>query len=245
MRNIKLTLRFAGTHYHGWQIQPNGITVQETLGNAISFVTGGERCTVVGCGRTDAGVHADMYIANFKTCSQVPAENFPAALNSRLPDDIVCIAATEETPEFDASRSAKKKRYTYRILNSSIPDPFLFPYTHQIKFPLDINKMKEAAAHFVGTHDFVGFAASGYTVKTTVRTIFSLDIEKDNDCITINVTGDGFLYNMVRIISGTLVGVGYGKIKPEEIPDIINSRCRERAGVTLPAKGLCLSEVFY
>ena len=245
MRNIKLTLRFAGTNYHGWQIQPNGITIQETLGNAISFVTGGEKCTVVGCGRTDAGVHASEYVANFKTESMLPAENFPAALNSRLPDDIVCTAATEEIPEFDASRSAKKKRYTYRILNSSIPDPFLFPYTHQIKFSLDINKMKEAAAHFVGTHDFVGFAASGYTVKTTVRTIYSLDIEKKNDVISIDITGDGFLYNMVRIISGTLVGVGNRKIKPEDIPDIINSRCRERAGVTLPAKGLCLSEVFY
>lgn len=245
MRNIKLKLKFDGTNYHGWQVQPNGITIQETLENALSFVTGGEKCTVVGCGRTDAGVHASMYVANFKTHSTLPTENILPALNSKLPNDIACIEAAEEDLEFDAARSAKKKRYTYRILNSSIPDPFLFPYTHQIKFPLDIEKMKEAAEHFIGTHDFVGFASSGYTVKTTVRTIFSLEIEKKDNVISFNITGDGFLYNMVRIISGTLVGVGSGKIKPEDIPDIINSRCRERAGVTLPAKGLCLSEVFY
>ncbi len=245
MRNIKLSLRFAGTRYHGWQIQPNGITVQEIIGDAISFVTGGEKCTVTGCGRTDAGVHASEYAASFKTSSAIPCEKLPAALNSKLPDDIVCTAAEDVSMEFDAARSAKKKRYTYRILNSHIPDPFLFPYTHQIKSPLDLKKMKEAAAYFTGTHDFLGFAASGFTVKTTVRTIYSLDIQKNKDIISIDVTGDGFLYNMVRIIAGTLVGVGCGKINPDEIPDIINSRCRERAGVTLPAKGLCLSEVLY
>ncbi len=245
MRNIKLTLRYAGTRYHGWQIQPNGITVQEIIGDAVSFVTGGERCTVIGCGRTDAGVHASEYVASFKTSSGIPVSNLPPALNSRLPDDIVCTGAEEAAEDFDASRSAIKKRYTYRIFNSQIPDPFLFPYTHQVKIPLDIKKMKEAAMHFMGTHDFVGFAASGFTVKTTVRTIYSLEIKKEKDLISIDITGDGFLYNMVRIIAGTLVSVGAGKIKPEEIPDVINSRSRERAGVTLPAKGLCLSEVCY
>ena len=245
MRNIKLILKFVGSAYHGWQIQKNGITVQETLADAVSFVTGEEFPKLVGCGRTDAGVHALEYVVSFKTESEIPAERLPLALNSRLPEDIVCIKAEDVSDDFDAAGSAVKKRYTYRILNAAIPDPFLTPYVYQVKFPLDILKMKKAAVHFEGTHDFLGFAAAGFTVKTTVRTIYSVDISKENDVITIDITGNGFLYNMVRIIAGTLISVGRGDIEPDMIPDIINSCDRKRAGITAPAKGLCLSEVYY
>ncbi len=245
MRNIKLTIRFNGSAYHGWQIQKNAITIQEVLAKAVSESLNEPIPKIVGCGRTDSGVHAQMYVANFKTESSVPADRIPLALNSKLPYDIVCLSAEEVEDAFDASGSAVKKCYTYRILNSKIPDPFLFPFTYHVKFPLDIDKMKQAAAHFVGTHDFVGFAASGFTVKTTIRTVYSVIINKDEDVITIEITGNGFLYNMVRIIAGTLISVGRGEIHPDMIPDIILSKDRDRAGITAPAKGLCLTEVFY
>ena len=245
MRNIKLTLKFVGTRYHGWQIQKNGITVQKILSDAVSYVMDDESPKLIGCGRTDAGVHALGYVVSFKTKSDIPSDRIPFALNSKLPDDIVCIGAEDVAEDFSAADSAVKKRYTYRILNSAISDPFLAPYTYQVKFPLDVTKMKKAASYFEGTHDFVGFAAAGFTVKTTVRTIYSIDISKENDVITIDITGNGFLYNMVRIIVGTLIGVGRGNTDPDMIADIINSCDRKRAGITAPAKGLCLSEVYY
>ncbi|MBQ7974752.1 MAG: tRNA pseudouridine(38-40) synthase TruA [Clostridia bacterium] len=245
MRNIKLIIKFDGTNYHGWQIQNNGITIQQVLTAAVSEIVNEPDVKLVGCGRTDAGVHACMYVVNFHTNSQIPAKRFPFALNTILPDDIVCVDAQDVNDNFDASRSAVKKKYTYRIHNSQIPDPFIFPFTHREKVKLDLNKMKIASEAFIGTHDFVGFASVGYSVKTTVRTIFSLEISEENDVISIAVTGDGFLYNMVRIIAGTLIAVGAGRISPDEIPDIINSKKRENAGPTAPAKGLCLTEVYY
>lgn len=245
MRNVKLTIRFIGTNYHGWQIQDNGITVQEVVNRALCEVCNESDIKAVGCGRTDSGVHALNYTVSFKTASLIPAERLPLALNTVLPDDIVCMSAEEVPDSFDASRSAVSKTYTYRIYNSRIPDPFYFPYTHQVKVMLDTDKMKKAAQNFVGTHDFVGFAATGYSVKTTIRTIFDITVTKVNDVISISVTGDGFLYNMVRIIAGTLIEVGAGRIEPDEIPNIIESKTRENAGPTAPAKGLCLTEVYY
>jgi len=242
--NIKLTIQYDGTAYHGWQIQAEDITVESELTKALERVTG-EKIKLNGCGRTDSGVHAMSYVCNFHTDSQIPVERYPYALNTYLPDDIVCKAAQPVNDDFNANRSAKSKRYIYRIYNNDIPDAFLARYTWQYKYALDVNQMREAAKAFIGEHDFVGFASSGFSVKTTVREIYSLDVTQENDVITIDVCGNGFLYNMVRIIAGTLVYVGSGKIEASEMEEIINSKCRERAGITAPPHGLCLKEVYY
>ena len=242
--NVRINLQFDGTNYHGWQIQPGKPTVQGILSDAVYQITG-ERVTVHGCGRTDSGVHASGYVASFETNSTIPAEKIPFALNSKLPEDIICTSAMKATPSFLANRSAVAKTYRYTVDNNEFPDIFLQRFAWHYKYPLDETKMQVAAESFTGTHDFAGFASSGFSVKTTVRTIHSLNVEKKDNIITIDVTGNGFLYNMVRIIAGTLVYVGNGRIEAEDMPDIINSCCRQRAGITAPAKGLCLKEVFY
>lgn len=242
--NIKLTLQYDGTAYHGWQIQKNAVTIQETLKNAIKKITA-EDVNPVGCGRTDTGVHAENYVCNFHTSSSIPPEKFPYALNSVLPCDIVCLGAQAAEEDFHANRDALGKRYIYRILNRPFPDAFLCRYAWHVKYPLDIEKMRQAAAAFTGEHDFIGFASSGFSVKTTVREIYSLDAAREGDIITIDISGSGFLYNMVRIIAGTLAETGGGKINPSDMADIIASRDRNRAGITAPPQGLCLKEVFY
>ena len=242
--NIKLNLQYDGTEYHGWQIQQNANTVQETVTNAIEKITG-ETVTLTGCGRTDAGVHAENYVCNFHTNANIPPDKYTYALNSILPRDIVCFGAKEVREDFHANKSAKSKRYVYRILNREFSDAVMNRYAWHYKYPLDIDKMRKAAQAFVGEHDFVGFASSGFSVKTTVRTIYSLDVTREGDIITIDIHGNGFLYNMVRIITGTLLSVGRGSIEPEKIPDIIESKNRKRAGITAPAQGLWLKEVYY
>lgn len=242
--NIKLKLQYDGSNYHGWQIQKNGVTVQETLVNAVNSVTGA-RPNIVGCGRTDAGVHALGYVCNFHTESNIPPEKFTYALNSHLPDDIRVFEAEAVGDEFHANKDAVKKRYIYRILNSEINDAFERKYAWHVRVPLDDTAMREAAKAFLGEHDFIGFASSGFSVKTTVRTIYSLDIKKSGDILTVDITGNGFLYNMVRIIAGTLVYIGCGRIDGREIESIIKSKCRNRAGITAPANGLFLREVYY
>ncbi|MBR4720768.1 MAG: tRNA pseudouridine(38-40) synthase TruA [Clostridia bacterium] len=244
MRNIKLTLQFDGTAYHGWQMQKNALTVQETLSCAIEKITG-SKPQLVGSSRTDAGVHAKKFICNFKTESNIPPDRIPTALNTYLPCDIVCLLAEDEKAEFDSRFSAKKKCYTYYIFNSKQPDAFLHNYSWHFPYDLDISKMKKAAKAFLGKHDFLGFAASGFTVKTTVREIYSLEIDKEGDLIKITAEGDGFLYNMVRIMAGTLAFVGCGKINADEMAEIIASKDRKRAGVTAPPQGLFLTEVYY
>ena len=244
MHNIKLTLQYDGTAYHGWQTQENAVTVQAAVENAIKKLTG-VRPQLVGCGRTDAGVHAKKYICNFKSETEIPCDKLPYALNSQLPDDIVCTHAEYAEPDFDSRKSAKGKTYTYLIANSKYRNVFYTTRAWHYRYKLDINEMRKAAESFLGTHDFIGFAASGFTVKTTVRTVTDIKIESDDDIISISVTGNGFLYNMVRIIAGTLVFAGNGKINPDDMPDIIASKERKRAGITAPACGLYLTEVFY
>lgn len=244
MKNIKLTLQYDGTNYHGWQVQKNAVTVQETVKAALEKITGGE-IKLTGCGRTDAGVHAERYVCNFHTAASIPAEKIPYALNSYLPRDIVCLGAEIAGDDFDARNSAVKKRYAYNILNREFPDAVLCRYAWHYKYPLDAEKMRLAAGAFIGEHDFIGFASSGFSVKTTVREIYSLDVLRRGDVITIDVTGNGFLYNMVRIIAGTLVFAGGGKINPSDMADIIASKDRNRAGITAPPQGLCLKEVYY
>jgi tRNA pseudouridine38-40 synthase len=242
--NVKLKLQYDGSEYHGWQIQPNGITIQETLINAVEKVTR-ERVNIIGCGRTDAGVHALNYVCNFKTNSQIPVERIPYALNTYLPNDIRVFDAEAADDSFHAKNSASKKRYVYKILNSEFNDAFLSKYAWHYKYPLKLEDMQTAAKAFLGEHDFIGFASSGFTVKTTVRTIYSLDVTKSDNLLTIDVVGNGFLYNMVRIIAGTLAFVGSGKINPLDMEEIIASKCRERAGITAPPHGLFLKEVYY
>ena len=244
MKNIKLILQYDGTAYHGWQTQENSVTVQQTVEDAIKKLTG-VRPKLCGCGRTDTGVHARKYVCNFKTESKIPCDKLPYAINTYLPPDIVCIGAEEADLDFDSRKSAIGKTYTYVIANSLYSNVFFNNRAWHYRYSLDIEKMKKAAAHFLGTHDFLGFAASGFTVKTTIRTIHSIEISKKDDIIEISVTGNGFLYNMVRIIAGTLVFVGNGKINPDDIPDIIASRDRKKAGITAPACGLYLTEVYY
>lgn len=241
--NIRVTLQYDGTNYHGWQVQCGCETIQQKLSEALFAVTG-EKIQPVGCGRTDAGVHAENYVCNFHTNSRIPPERYAYALNSHLPSDIVCIKSEVVRDEFCANRSAVRKRYVYRILNSEFPNVFEARYAWHYRHKLDTEKMRREAAAFLGEHDFVGFASSGFSVKTTVRTIYSIDVRKENNIIEIDVTGSGFLYNMVRIMAGTLVQIGGGIIN-ESAAEIIRSKKRERAGITAPACGLRLREVFY
>ena len=242
--NIKLTIEYDGSAYHGWQIQKNGITVQESIKRAVKKITG-EEVNVIGCGRTDSGVHALNYVCNFKTSSTIPPCKFKDALNSRLPDDIRCKKSELVGENFHSSYSASAKTYMYRILNTPDTNVFERNYSWHYKYNTDIEKMRTAAQAFLGEHDFIGFAAAGFTVSTTVRTIYDIKINKENGMITIEVTGNGFLYNMVRIIAGTLVMMGNGKIDYSLADEIIASKDRKRAGITAPPQGLFLKEVYY
>ena len=229
----------------GWQKQPNKLNIQGNIEQAIKNVTG-EEVELFASGRTDAGVHSFGQVANFKTESLIPIEKIPIALNTNLKKSIRIIKAEEVDERFHSRLSCKKKTYRYVINNSSCESAIYRNLETYISMKLDVSKMKEAAKYFEGEHDFKAFRASGTSSKSSVRTIYKLEIlEKENNRIYIEVTGNGFLYNMVRIISGTLVEVGLGKIKPEEIEEIIDSKDRSRAGKTLPAHGLFLLNVEY
>ena len=229
----------------GWQKQPNKLNIQGNIEQAIKNVTG-EEVELFASGRTDAGVHSFGQVANFKTESLIPIEKIPIALNTNLKKSIRIIKAEEVDERFHSRLSCKKKTYRYVINNSSCESAIYRNLETYISMKLDVSKMKEAAKYFEGEHDFKAFKASGTSSKSSVRTIYKLEIlEKENNRIYIEVTGNGFLYNMVRIISGTLVEVGLGKIKPEEIREIIDSQDRSKAGKTLPAHGLFLLNVEY
>ena len=245
MRNIKLTIEYDGKDFNGWQRQPNKLNIQGNIEQAIKNVTG-EDVELFASGRTDAGVHSFGQVANFKTESLIPLEKIPIALNTNLKKSIRIIKAEEVDEKFHSRLSCKKKTYRYVINNSSCESAIYRNLETYIPSRLNINKMKEASKYFEGEHDFKAFKASGTSSKSSVRTIYNLNIiEKENNRIYIEITGNGFLYNMVRIISGTLVEVGMEKIKPEEIAEIIESKDRSKAGKTLPAHGLFLLNVEY
>lgn len=244
MRNIALRLSYDGAKYHGWQVQKDQITVAETLETALEKCCG-HRVKVTGCGRTDAGVHALRYCANFKTDCGIPTDRFPLAVNSRLPDDI-CVSDAVEAPEdFNAILSCQKKEYIYRLCNSRIRDPFLRDRACFFPSPLDVSRMERAAAQFVGTHDFKAVRSVGTDTKTTVRTIYWCDIESCGEAITMRVCANGFLYNMVRAIMGTVVYAGLGKLKPEDIGGLLEKGDRRLTGPTMPPQGLYMSRVWY
>ena len=244
MRRIKLIVAYDGTDYCGWQIQPNGITVEEVLNRALSRLTG-EEIRVIGASRTDAGVHARGNIAVLDTASTIPAERFAYAVNPLLPEDIVVLKSEEVPQDWHPRYQNSVKTYEYRILNREMPDPLKRKYTWHVSFPLDIDKMREAAEHLKGQHDFRSFCSVHTAVKTTVRTIYTLDIVKSGDEIIIRISGNGFLYNMVRIIAGTLAEVGRGFRTPEDVRDLLTAKEREQAGATAPPQGLTLIRIEY
>ena len=244
LRNIKLIIEYDGTHYSGWQRQNNAMTIQEKIEIAIEKITG-EETKIIGSSRTDAGVHARGYTGNFYTSSIISSEKFTGAINSQLPLDIVILRCFEVPHEFHSRYNSTGKIYSYSILNRSESVAVGRNYIYHHKRILDLVAMKLATKYFMGTHDFSAFKNLGSSVKTSVRTITRLDIIKNGDLIEIYISADGFLYNMVRIIVGALIRVGEGKIKPNEIKDIIESKQRAKAGKSAPACGLCLEEVFY
>ena len=244
MKNIALRLRYDGSRYHGWQIQKNDITVAQTLEEALEKATG-EHVRVTGCGRTDAGVHALRYCANFRSETEIPIERLPLAVNTRLPDDISISDACIAPDDFNAISSCIKKEYIYKILNSRIRDPFLADRVCFWPQQLDMELIERSAAAFVGTHDFKAVRSVGTETKTTVRTVYSCTAEKEGDIITISICADGFLYNMCRAMVGTMVYAAYGKLIPEDIPSLLEKGDRRLTGPTMPPQGLYMNRVWY
>ena len=244
MKNIKLIIEYDGTNYYGWQKQNDKVTIQGTLEEAVRNLTKEEN-EVIGCSRTDSGVHARGFVASFKTESTVPPHKFREAINYRLPDDIVVLSSEEVSEDFHPRYLAKGKTYEYTIYNNLVPTALNRTFSYHYKYPLDIEAMKDACQFFKGTHDFKAFRSEGSSVKTTVRTIYDLNIKIEGDFIKISVSGDGFLYNMVRIIVGTLIDAGHGKITPGDVKKVLESKNRAISSDTAPAKGLFLFKVIY
>jgi len=244
MKNIALRLMFDGSKYHGWQVQKTEVTVAGTLESVLSRLCE-HPVKVNGCGRTDAGVHAEMYCANFKTSSSIPPERLPAALNSLLPADIAVQNAIQVSGDFDANLFCIKKEYTYRIFNSRIRDPFFSGRAYFYPHPLNIEAMKTAAQHFVGTHDFAAVRSVGSKTKTTVRTVFWYEVEEPGPLVELRVCANGFLYNMARAMAGTLLYVSEGKISPDMLPNLLKQKSRSHTGPTVPPDGLFMTGLWY
>ena len=244
MRNIKLIIEYDGKGFNGWQKQPDRLNIQGEIEKAIEEITG-EKIDLIASGRTDAGVHSLGQTANFKTDSKIPIEKFAKAINSRLKKSIVIKSAEEVDEKFHSRYSVKSKTYRYIINNSENGTAIYRGLEYHISNKLDATKMNKAIKYFEGEHDFKAFKASGTSSKSSVRKILHGEVKREGERIIIEITGTGFLYNMVRIISGTLLEVGLGKIEPEEIIKIIESKDRNKAGKTLPAHGLYLLKVEY
>ena len=244
MRNIALRLKYDGSRYHGWQVQKNDITVCQTMEEALEKVCG-HPVKLVGCGRTDAGVHALRYCANFKSDCRIPPDRLPLAINSRLPGDIAVTDAVEAPEAFNAIGSCIKKEYIYKIHNSNIRDPFLEKRVCFYPQHLNMELMQAAAKAFEGTHDFRAVRSEGTQTKTTVRTVYWCRAEKEGDIITVSICANGFLYNMCRAMVGTMVYASYGKLLPEEIPALLEKGDRRLTGPTMPPQGLYLNRIWY
>lgn len=239
-RRICLTVAYDGTRYNGWQYQPNGITIEEELNRALTALTK-EPIEVIGASRTDAGVHARCNYAVFDTHMKMPAEKFAYALNQRLPEDIRVRCSKEVEAGWHPRKCRSVKTYEYRILNEEFPDPLNRFYAHFTYLPLDVEKMQKAAQYLAGEHDFKSFCSIHTQAETTVRTIKELTVKRADSMVTIRVSGTGFLYNMVRIIAGTLMEVGTGKYPPERVKEILQACDRSQSGPTAPARGLTLT----
>ena len=239
MKRIGLVVAYDGTNYCGWQVQPNGVTIEEKLNKSLARLTG-EEIRIIGASRTDSGVHALGNVAVFDTESSIPPERFAYALNQRLPEDIRIQLSEEVEPDFHPRYCDSEKTYEYRILNRKFPVPTERLYTYFYHYKLDVDKMKAATSYLIGQHDFASFCGAKAQVKTTIRTVTGIDVWRDGDIVTIRVTGTGFLYNMVRIIAGTLVKIGMGVYPPEKMEEILEEKNRAAAGPTAPAQGLTL-----
>lgn len=244
MRNIAMILTYEGTAYHGWQVQKNAVSVCETMQQAASKLLK-HPVKITGCGRTDAGVHARNYVANFRTDSQIPLDRLPYAMNTHLPHDIVVREAFQVPDSFNAIGSCVKKEYTYQVYNSRIRDPF---YVNRACFypkHLDETVMQAAADRFVGTHDFAAVRSVGTDVKSTVRTVHYFDVERQGDLILLKICANGFLYNMARAMAGTVIYAAEGKFPPEAVTEILEGGDRTAAGPTLPPGGLYMTKLWY
>lgn len=238
-------MMYDGCHYHGWQVQSNALTVQEVFQDSLYQVIG-DRVDIKGCSRTDSGVHANMYCISFRTEHKIPCERLPAALNNYLPSDVAVLSAREVSDDFHARYSCKGKEYIYKIWNNEIRNPFLVDHALHYWYRMDIDRMNKAAAYLIGCHDFTSFCTLDNREKGDFhRTIKKLRVERNGDLVTITVEADGFLYNMVRIIVGTLLYVSEGKIDPDDIPKIIEGENRKLSGPTAPPQGLYLNRVIY
>ncbi|MGN0165269.1 MAG: tRNA pseudouridine(38-40) synthase TruA [Lachnospiraceae bacterium] len=244
MRRIKLVVAYDGTNYHGWQLQPNAVTVEGEINKALSAMLQAD-IRIIGASRTDAGVHALGNVAVFDTESRIPGEKFSYALNARLPEDIRILSSCETDPDFHPRFDCHNKTYEYRITRSEFMLPTKRLYSHHVYCKLDVEKMKQAAAFFIGEHDFASFCSAGSSVEDTVRTVYWFEIDEDGADLILRINGNGFLYNMVRIIAGTLLNVGCGKMTVEACRQAIEGDNRSLAGPTAPARGLCLTEINY
>ncbi len=244
MRNIRLTIEYDGTNYAGWQVQANGLTVQQVIEEALARVLG-MPTRLYSSGRTDAGVHAKGMVAAFRTDRDIPLSAFSDGLNTLLPPDIAVRGAAEATAEFDPRRDAKGKHYCYTILNAERRSPLQRLYAWHLRESLDLGAMREGARQMVGERDFAAFRTTGCAAQSTVRNVFSVDVERKGEFILIDVKGSGFLRNMVRIMVGTLVEIGRGKTPASAVSGFFNGKNGATAGMTAPAHGLCLVEVYY
>ena len=239
-KRIKLVVAYDGTNYCGWQIQPNGETIEGVLNRELSSLLGGD-IKVTGASRTDSGVHSLGNVAVFDTDTRIPPEKISYALNIRLPEDIVVQDSCEVAPDFHPRHCNSRKTYEYRILNRRFAMPTRRLDTYFYHRPLDVERMQQAARYLKGTHDFKSFCSVNTVVEDTVRTIYTLQVIKDaDDIITIRVQGSGFLYNMVRILAGTLIQVGFGAMEPEQMTEILEAKDRSASGPTAPAQGLTM-----
>lgn len=245
MRNVLMSLCYDGTNYHGWQVQKNAVTVQEVFQGALARLLG-EDVDIKGCSRTDAGVHANMYCVSAKVDSKIPCDRLKMALNRFLPRDIAVTGAVEVPLDFHARYSCSGKEYVYKIWNEPVRNPFWHGRAFHYWYHLDVEKLDSAAKNFIGTHDFTSFCTlDKRNPENMVRTVKAFSVERNGGLVEMRVTADGFLYNMVRIMVGTLLRVAMGRIEPQEIPDIISAKDRAKAGPTAVAHGLYLNRVFY
>ena len=244
MSRFKMTIQYDGTLYHGWQVQNNAVSIQSTVQNAMQELCG-RRLDITGCSRTDSGVHANEYCYHFDYDGTITDTAFPNALNTKLPQDISAVHCEKVADNFHARYSVQKKRYVYKFYTGKVRSPFLRSYAYHTKHSLDAELMNEAAQKFCGKYDFAAFCASGSSVENTERTVCSSYVERNGDIVSFYVEADGFLYNMVRIMAGTLLFVSQGKTGVDDIVGIIKSKNRDNAGPTVPPHGLYLDKVFY
>lgn len=244
MKRLLLTIQYDGTAYHGWQVQANALSVQEAFQDAVEKVFG-ERLNVKGCSRTDSGVHANKYCLTLDTSMNITDEGVVMALNAQLPPDIAVKACREVSFDFHPRYSCTRKQYVYRIYNGGTRNPFVRNTAYYYRYPIEVELLNNAAKAFCGTHDFAGFCSVRSDVENTVRTVVRAEVKRDGDFVLFTFEADGFLYNMVRIMVGTLLFVNEGKIAPDALPDVIASKDRSRAGRTAQPQGLFLNDIFY